>query len=105
MMCVSDWRTLFDKAKVTHIEQEASNHCMLLLDTDPILRKGERDSALTGMVVYNEAEDVVKEAWKGKVNGSRMFIVHKKIKVCRIMLLNWNRSLNINAGKEIKWIK
>ncbi|KAL3530136.1 hypothetical protein ACH5RR_009458 [Cinchona calisaya] len=34
-----------------------------------------------------------------------MFRVHKKIKVCRIMLLNWNRSLNINAGKEMKWIK
>lgn len=38
-LCSQAWWLLYPSAKVTHVENLASDHCMVLVDTHPVGRK------------------------------------------------------------------
>lgn len=40
---IMEWMTLFGNAKLSHVENEASNHCLLLLDINPCFRKRKKE--------------------------------------------------------------
>lgn len=42
VLCTTEWRKGHGKAKCVHIQNEASDHCMILLDTEPKSRKWKR---------------------------------------------------------------
>jgi hypothetical protein len=42
--------------------------------------------------IYQEGcEDVIKQAWNSTAQGTMMFALWEKIKLCRMALLNWQR--------------
>lgn len=50
-------------------------------------------------------EEMVKQAWETECEGSPMFQVASKIKLCRLSLLNWNRQQKSNTAVRIKEIQ
>ena len=100
------WRRKFEKAKCYHIHNEASDHCMLLLHTEPKDRNRKRRFWFDRRwLQYKEVHGVVKRAWGKEQMGSRLFQVKNRIKECRMALLSWNKSLKSNARCDIDRIK
>ncbi|XP_027148760.1 uncharacterized protein LOC113749274 [Coffea eugenioides] len=100
------WRRKFEKAKCCHIHNEASDHCMLLLHTEPSGRKWRRRFYFDRRwLQYQEVNGVVKKAWEREQVGSRFYQLKNRIKECRVALLSWNRSLKSNARNDIDKIK
>ncbi|CAI9097451.1 OLC1v1033881C1 [Oldenlandia corymbosa var. corymbosa] len=95
----------FGKAKVTHVDRLASDHCLFFLDTDPgSLKRKSRFYFDKGWVAKNEINEIVKKAWETEVEGSPMHKLSLKIKICRLELLKWNGQQGLNSSKEIQRI-
>lgn len=77
---------------VKHVENQSSDHCMLVLDTKPTLNKKKRrfffDKTWTEKP---EVEEVVRATWEPDCIGSPMFKVAYKIKKYRLELIKWDR--------------
>ncbi|XP_071914055.1 uncharacterized protein [Coffea arabica] len=100
------WRRKYEKAKCCHIHNEASDHCMLLLHTEPKGRKWKRKFNFDRRwLQYQKVNGVVKRAWVKEQVGSRLFQIKNRIRECRMALLSWNRSLKHNARGDIDMIK
>lgn len=50
-------------------------------------------------------EDIVKKAWEIECEGSPMFKVAAKIKMCRLGIQKWSRQQHGNAVRRIQAIK
>lgn len=89
-----------------HIENHASDHCMLFLDSNPERKRIKKrfffDSRWTQ---YPDIEKVIKTAWNKQIDGSRGFKVTRKVKECRIALSKWSKEIKINNKKEIDRLK
>ncbi|XP_071906154.1 uncharacterized protein [Coffea arabica] len=100
------WVTTFLSAKVMHLENQASDHSMVLLDLNPEPKKARRRFHFDARwLQYFEVEGIVRNAWNKQIEGSRGFKVAKKVKECRTALTRWNRGINSNSKKEIKKLK
>ncbi|XP_071920734.1 uncharacterized protein [Coffea arabica] len=64
VLCSTEWRSEDDKAKCIHIQNEASDHCMLWLDTEP-RGKGwkKRFYFDKNWLNFGEVGDIVANAW------------------------------------------
>ncbi|XP_071914103.1 uncharacterized protein [Coffea arabica] len=106
VMGTRQWCDNFGKVKCTHIETEASDHCALILDTTPVAKQRKRRFMFDKRWLMQEGvRDVVREAWDRDQQGSRLYKVQCKIKQVRVNLLNWSRTLNMNAKQNIEQIK
>lgn len=100
------WMLRWDSAKVQHLAKQTSDHLLLVLDTQP-----NRQSSRSRIIFYsrwanmNGVEDLVKEAWGTSVQGSRMFRVQQKLKLCKIRFLEWRKTHNNNSRAEIDRIQ
>ncbi|XP_071905833.1 uncharacterized protein [Coffea arabica] len=100
------WYQLFAKAICHHQETEASDHNILILDNNPNQRKPKKRFYFDQRWARNEdSKGIIETTWGIEQKGSRMFIVMRKIKECRMALLAWNRKLRMNSGKKITQIK
>nr|XP_027071698.1 uncharacterized protein LOC113696490 [Coffea arabica] len=100
------WVQKYENAAVEHIEIEASDHCLLLMDTKSKQRRAKRRFFFDQRWARDEASiAVIKRAWGLEQNGSRMFRVVKRIKECRIALIEWNKSLKGNTKAKIQELK
>ena len=98
-----DWREKFAKATCLHVETEASDHCMLVLDTQPGGRRWKRRFVFDKRWMLKEdIGKVIGEAWQEEQAGSKMFRVKCKIKNVRMNLLRWSRGSCCNARKHIE---
>ena len=89
-----------------HLQNEASDHCMLLLDTEPKHRKWKhRFSFDKNWVQHKEVRGIIASAWGKQQRGSRGFRLKQKIKECRMALLQWRRHYNANVKTQIWRIK
>lgn len=103
---VAGWWLDNDKIVVHHVERHSSDHCLLLLDTDPELRKRKHRFCFDKRWVTRPGvEDVVRDAWDQDCEGSPMFTVATKIKQCRLGLLKWSKQQQGNAAKRLKELK
>lgn len=101
-----EWCEVFKDARVTHFEVEASDHNILLLETEPRIRKPKRRFHFDSRwLQYREVEGIIQEAWGKNQVGSRGVRISRKIKQCRMNLSAWSRTLKLNSKKEIKRIK
>ncbi|XP_071916173.1 uncharacterized protein [Coffea arabica] len=101
-----DWCEVFKDARVTHIEVEASDHNIILLETEPRIRKPKRRFHFDPRwLQYREVEGLIQEAWGKNQVGSRAVRISRKIKQCRMSLSAWSRTLKLNSRMEIKRIK
>ncbi|XP_027182324.1 uncharacterized protein LOC113780749 [Coffea eugenioides] len=95
-----------EQAICLHQENEASDHSILILDTNPNQRKSKRRFYFDQRWARNEdSKGIIKTAWGIEQKGSRMFKVMRKIRECRMVLLVWNKKLKMNSGKKITQIK
>lgn len=79
-----------DKAVVKHIKRQSSYHSLLILDTNSIQgRRKPRFYFDNRWVQRPGIEDIVKSEWDTKCEGSALFKVDAKIKICRLELLQW----------------
>lgn len=103
---VAQWLVEHEKAVVQHIDRQASDHCMLILDIKPKLRKKKRrfyfDKRWIGK---SRIEEIMKKAWDRECIESLMFKVACKIKRCRMDLLKWNRKSQNNSAAIIQKLK
>ncbi|XP_071905925.1 uncharacterized protein [Coffea arabica] len=100
------WCGNFGKARVTHVETEASDHCALVLDLTPVETPRKRRFTFDRRWIMQEGVgEVVQEAWEMDQQGSRLYKVQRKIRQVRMNLLNWSKKLNLNSKKQIKQIK
>ncbi|CAA0823185.1 Unknown protein, partial [Striga hermonthica] len=98
-----DWMTNFPNMKVSNFYRSASDHNVILINTDTEVGKRRKrflfDKAWVKMEGVTEA---VKEGWQVEVEGSFMFQVHQEIKQTRMALLSWYKPIHRNSDKEIK---
>ena len=100
------WVQLFDISTCTHIEKEASDHCILVLDTYPTNRKYNRRFFFYQRWTRNpKSKEVIQMAWDKEQRGSRMFKVARKIKECIFGLLERNKKIRGNSRVRINEIK
>ena len=101
-----DWYQFFVKVICHHQETEASDHSILILDNNSNQRKLKKRFYFDQRWAKNEdSKGIIKTAWEIEQKGSRMFIVMRKIRECRMALLAWNRKLRMNSGKKITQVK
>ena len=101
-----DWFQDFESAKCHHIETLASDHSMLLLDTNPgIERKKKRFYFDKRWLQKEGIQQVVEQAWNREEQGSKLFKVTRKIRNCRIELLKWRNNVQANSRSKIEGLK
>lgn len=99
----ANWLLVYATALVHHVKRQASDHSLLILNTNPNQRrKKSRFHFDRRWVNKPRLEDVVRQAWATDCESSRMFQVASKIKLCRLGLLNWSRSQMSNAAVRIR---
>ncbi|XP_071902765.1 uncharacterized protein [Coffea arabica] len=104
--CTPEWLEVFANAKCTHVENWASDHSILLLDTCPANRRRKRRFYFDKRwVQYEEVHKLINDAWNTTCEGSKMYKVTKRITSCRIHLLKWHKRKIGNAKKKIAEIK
>ncbi|XP_071920779.1 uncharacterized protein [Coffea arabica] len=100
------WMQLYENVTCEHIEKEASDHYLLMVDTNPQQRRGKRRFFFDQRWAKDKASDmVIKTAWGREQHGSRMFKVVGRIKECRLALIDWNKTAKGNAKAKIQEIK
>ena len=76
----SEWKETHARAKCTHIHVEALDHCMMLMETEPIRRNWKRRFYFDRKwLEYQEVGEVVAKAWGNRHEGSRFFRLQNKI--------------------------
>lgn len=96
----------FDKAEVQHILNQASDHSMILLD---VISQNQR---IKSRFIFNSrwcilcgCDKTVQNCWNLDVEGSKMFKFHRKVKNCRLELVEWRKKENLNSKAQIKVLK
>lgn len=93
-------------AIVQHIERHASDHSLLLFDTKPAEKKKSKrfyfDKRWIGKPGFVE---MIRKVWDTSIEGSVMYQVAMKIKLCRIELLKWSLHTHTNLAKKIEQLK
>lgn len=102
----TNWMLNHEGAVVQHVERHASDHNMLLLDTKPTKKRMTKrfyfDKKWIGKPGFVET---VKKTWETSIEGSDMYKVAMKIKLCRIELLKWSLHKQTNSTKRIEQLK
>lgn len=95
-----------DNAEVKHLLRQSSDHALLVLDTNPQRTKTRArfifDSKWTQLP---KCEEMVKTEWDKPVQGSSMFRVKQKLKLCKNSLIKWRKTHNRNASMTIESIQ
>lgn len=83
-----EWIQTFEKAKCLHIEKEASDHCALPLDTNPVkIHKKGRFLFDKRWLAKKGINSIIQKAWNKEFNGSRIYNRTQKIKSCKQELI------------------
>ncbi|GAA0176362.1 hypothetical protein LIER_29368 [Lithospermum erythrorhizon] len=102
VLCNAHWCLTITGAVVYHLDMIGADHKSDLLDTEGVTEKAKRRFVFDkGWVMKAGCEEVVREAWKRHVEGSRWLRVCEKIKHVRMALVKWCRENNFNARIRI----
>ncbi|XP_071918831.1 uncharacterized protein [Coffea arabica] len=101
-----EWAKKFETAKCLHIEKEASDHSLIMIDTIPKKRKGGSRFHFDKRWAQNhQIQDEFDRAWATPQKGSKMFSLTRKIKYCKTRLIEYSKKNKTNFGNEIKSLK
>ncbi|XP_071902137.1 uncharacterized protein [Coffea arabica] len=104
--CSYSWSKVYEKVQCTHIDSYASDHSILLFDTKMNLGKRKKRFYFDKRWLKREdIGEVIKSAWEQEIDGSRMFQVVKKLKNCRVALLQWRNNFQANVRVKTEQIK
>ncbi|KAH7859866.1 hypothetical protein Vadar_006435 [Vaccinium darrowii] len=103
----SKWRVMYDRAMVFVELAVGSDHNPLVLNTDvPLNKVGQPFKFESFWVTEVGCNEVIVDSWSRQQDGSLMFTVCKKLKVCKEMLKDWSRRtfgelrFRIDSAKE-----
>ncbi|XP_072080979.1 uncharacterized protein [Arachis hypogaea] len=101
----NSWLHTFPTNTVTRIQENGSDHAPLLLDTSPQIEKSKRrfkfQQRWCGVEVIR---GVITEAWNSYFEGSAMFVLAQKLKLCRHRLVQWQQISKFNSKAYIEEI-
>lgn len=87
----AQWRELHDKAMVFVEATIGLDHSPLILNTEePLNEVGKPFKFESFWVTEEECKEVVSETWSQNGEGSKMFIVCKKLRGCKEKLKVWS---------------
>lgn len=89
MLSMDQWVLAFPNASVRHVQNEASDHLMLVIDTFPHPKRvARRFYFYRKWLPFGDVGSVVERAWGKYQSGSRAYRVVGKIGECKRQLLN-----------------
>ncbi|XP_027158016.1 uncharacterized protein LOC113759637 [Coffea eugenioides] len=105
------WIKRFEKAKCTHVETEASDHCLLVLDTKPVERRfmfdrrwlGHRDIGEVIDKLIEQVKKEIKEAKELKSDGYRVKVAclkRKLVEAYKKEEIYWSQKARVDWLKE-----
>ncbi|XP_027158428.1 uncharacterized protein LOC113760053 [Coffea eugenioides] len=105
-LCSMKWSQCYEDARCTHIDSIASDHSMLLLETEKKRKRWKKRFQFDKRwLQHDDIVEVVKKAWDVQCEGTKWFKVKEKIKNCRIELLKWSNKKKGNSLERINWCK
>ena len=85
---------------------EALDHCMLVLDTNPVGKRWKKRFMFDRRWLLNKKiKEVIGNAWEEQQHGSKLYKVQCKIKKVRVELLSWSKRRFCNAKKLVEKVK
>ncbi|XP_072054478.1 uncharacterized protein [Arachis hypogaea] len=101
----NSWLHMFPTNTVTRMQENGSDHALLLLDTSLQVERSKRRFKFQQRWCGVEAvRGVITEAWNSYVEGSAMFVLAQKLKLCRHRLVQWQKTSKSNSKAEIEEI-
>ncbi|GER55493.1 DNAse I-like superfamily protein [Striga asiatica] len=98
-----DWLARFPRMEASNYFRSASDHNVLLFDTElEINKRHKRFQFNSGWVEMEGVSEAVREGWQISVDGSALYQVHQKIKNTRMALLAWHKPHHRNQERTIK---
>ncbi|CAA0805858.1 Unknown protein, partial [Striga hermonthica] len=94
-----EWLLSFPLTTTTHIPRISSDHCLLLMDTNP--GSGQRKKRFYFDARWprkNGFQEAVTEAWQKQVYGPPLYSIQSKIRNTRMALLKWKTSQATNSA-------
>ncbi|WOL00741.1 hypothetical protein Cni_G09454 [Canna indica] len=100
------WRHLYPMAILHHLEDNGSDHCPFLLNSNPVtvVRHG-RFKFKERWCGSEEVKNTITNVWEVAVLGSPMFRLFTKLKYCIHALVNWQKNSANNLREEISNIQ
>ncbi|CAA0842854.1 Unknown protein, partial [Striga hermonthica] len=97
-----DWMVAYPKMEVANFYRTASDHNVLMMDTDMEVGRYKKRFAFDKLwAKVDGVQDAVTPGWQIAVEGSAMYQVHQKIKSTRMALLAWHKPIHRNSEKAV----
>ncbi|XP_026396844.1 uncharacterized protein LOC113291535 [Papaver somniferum] len=88
----NDWTFSFATAKILHLNFVASDHCLVLLITDPIPKNLLKPfKFFRTWIEHSNFKNTIDQSWNVDVHGSPAYKLSQKQHSSRISLSQWNR--------------
>ena len=88
------WRLTFPKASIFHLGAIKSDHCPIVLDTNPVDTFYPRPFRFEATWTRDPRSlDIIKEAWVTEAKESECFKLYKKQYNTQMALKKWNREV------------
>ncbi|KAJ8441182.1 LOW QUALITY PROTEIN: hypothetical protein Cgig2_024911 [Carnegiea gigantea] len=90
----SEWLALFPAVRVSHIDNNLSDHLPILLKCfEPRLaqRRGRRKRFENLWALNNQCKDVIKRGWEQNIGANEVDVCMEKIDSCMCGLQEWNK--------------
>ncbi|CAM8957099.1 unnamed protein product [Rhodiola kirilowii] len=100
-----DWRCFFPRAMVRHVQSHASDHQVLILDTENrcLMRKKKLFRFEVMWFDHPDFCNMMNTFWGGLDSGTTSWST--KLTRCKEKLRSWNQSSFGNVQKKIRWLK
>ena len=104
-----EWRRKFPKAKLYHVANSASDHCVLLLRLDQAPRQTKGRAKIfrfeSMWLKHDQCEGVVKETWEAGLWMQGTNPIEGCLESCRRALSRWNSQVFGHVGQNIERIQ
>lgn len=101
-----EWHYLFPKAVVHHVLKQSSNHCLLILEDNPVGHRAKSRFQFDKRLLDDpEFEEVVENAWNDHQQGTPMYQLCGRIRSSGIALLKLKSMIHMNSAQAISGIK
>ncbi|CAN1222282.1 hypothetical protein LINGRAPRIM_LOCUS538 [Linum grandiflorum] len=102
-----NWMSNFPLSHIQHLSDNGSDHRAIFLSNTNCYYGPKRYFSFDQRWLTNsEANFIVSQAWRSSVPlGSKLFIIHNKLKVLRHALVDWQKRGSSNSARNIKNLK
>ncbi|KAL2927025.1 putative maltase-glucoamylase 2, partial [Bienertia sinuspersici] len=100
----SDWKDIYPNTNIWNFPIFISDHGPIALDTNPILIRRKRPYRLEAWCYKKEEiEDIITKSLDQNIQGSKMFILQRRLQIIRSQCMKW--CLNHQKDIGINWAR